>query len=59
MKEILTELHNLYSNLFERKRDVTLDKYKHFLDTINFPKDFNEHNEKSNYDSYLQLIYIS
>ena len=47
-KDILTELHKFYSNLFERKRDVTPDTCKQFLDTINVPKILNEHKEKSN-----------
>ena len=47
-KEILTELHKFYSNLFERKRDVTPEKCKHFLDTINVPTILNEHKEESN-----------
>ena len=46
-KEILTELHKFYSNLFERKRDVTLEKCKCFLDTINVPTILIEHKEKS------------
>ena len=47
-KEILTELHKFYSNLFERKLDVTPEKCKQFLDTINVPTILNEHKEKSN-----------
>ena len=47
-KDILTELHNFYSNLFDRKRDVTPEKCKQFLDTINVPTILNEHKEKSN-----------
>ena len=41
-KEILTELHKFYLNLFERKRDVTPEKCKQFLDTINVPTILNE-----------------
>ena len=47
-KDILTELHKFYSNLFERKRDVTPEKCKQFLDTINVPTILNEDKEKSN-----------
>ena len=47
-KHILTELHKFYSNLFERKREVTPETCKQFLDTINVPKILNEHKEKSN-----------
>ena len=42
------ELHKFYSNLFERKMDVTPDKCKQFLDTINVPTILDEHREKSN-----------
>ena len=46
--KFLTELHNFYSNLFERKRDVTPEKFKQFLDNINVPTILNEHKDKSN-----------
>ena len=43
--EILEELHNFYSNLFDRKITKTLEECKSFLSTLNLPKISNEHKE--------------
>ena len=47
-KEILTELHNFYSNLFSKKCNVTHEQCKQFVDTINVPHISEEHKTISN-----------